>query len=149
MMVGNTPDAHLQALIHSYEQRLAHLVPFAEVVLPGAPSLPALGQKQKEGAQLIAKLRPGDVAVLLDERGSEYTSRGLAEFINKQAVSGAKRLVFIIGGAYGFSEEVYRAVPLRCSLSKLTFPHDLVRLIAAEQLYRAFAILNHLPYHHD
>ena len=150
LTVGATAGEHLPALIELYAARLRKLVPFELITLPGVPGAGKSAQilREAEGEQILAKLGPGDCPVLFDEHGREFTSPGLAEFVNKQMVAGPKRIVFIIGGAYGFSQSVYNRVPLRCSLSKLTFPHDLVRLIATEQLYRAWSILHHLPYHH-
>lgn len=105
--------------------------------------------KEKEGEVILKLLSPGDIMVLLDERGMEIGSRGFADFLNKMMLSGCRKLFFVIGGAYGFSDSVYKRADHKLSLSRMTFPHQLVRLVFAEQLYRAFSILNNEPYHHD
>ena len=105
-------------------------------------------QKKREGEQILKKIEPGDYVVLLDERGKEFTSKKFAQFIQQQANNGLKALVFVIGGAYGFSEAVYARQNAQIALSQLTFPHIMTRLIFAEQIYRAFTILHNEPYHH-
>jgi len=106
-------------------------------------------QKKQEGEKLMAEFNHSDYVVLLDENGKEFNSRGFADFLNKSLVSGTKNLIFVIGGPYGFSEEVYKRANIKISLSKMTFSHQIIRLIFAEQLYRAFSILKNEPYHHD
>jgi 23S rRNA (pseudouridine1915-N3)-methyltransferase len=106
-------------------------------------------QKRKEGELLLKKISPSDCVVLLDERGKEISSVEFANFLQQKMNSGIKKLVFVIGGAYGFSEAVYQRQNAKISLSKLTFPHLMTRLIFTEQLYRAFTILHNEPYHHD
>ena len=106
-------------------------------------------QKQAEGEAILNAVSTSDRLILLDERGKQYTSREFANFIEQSALSGAKNLVFAVGGPYGFSQDVYARANGMISLSKMTFPHELVRLFFIEQLYRAFSISAHLPYHHD
>lgn len=106
-------------------------------------------QKAAEGKMLLAALETSDHVVLLDEHGSERTSVEYSEWLQRRMSSGCKRLVFVVGGPYGFSKEVYDRANEKISLSKMTFPHELVRLIFVEQLYRAFTILRHEPYHHE
>ncbi len=106
-------------------------------------------QKKAEGDNILSALDSSDYIVLLDEHGKEFTSMDFSAYIEKKMQTVAKRLVFIIGGPYGFSEAVYKRANEKISVSKMTFPHDLIRLIFAEQLYRAFSIINHEPYHHE
>ena len=106
-------------------------------------------QKQREGKSIIASLQPGDLVTLLDERGAELTSRQFAGEIERGMVSGLKRMVFVIGGPYGFSPEVYARADRKLSLSRMTFTHEMVRLFFAEQVYRAMTIMRGEPYHHD
>lgn len=137
----------------TYAERIVHYMPYETVVVPDVKTSKATTpqmQKEAEGSAILSKLQPTDVVVLLDERGEQPTSRRLAEIVQGHMNSGVKRLVFVIGGPYGFSEEVYaRAGKRLLSLSKLTFPHELARLIFTEQLYRAMTILRGEPYHHD
>lgn len=105
--------------------------------------------KEKEGELILKQISGGDILVLLDEKGKQMTSRDLAAFVQKQMLAGIRRLFVVIGGAYGFSDAVYQRADFKISLSKMTFSHQMVRLIFAEQLYRAHSILNNEPYHHD
>jgi Uncharacterized conserved protein len=111
--------------------------------------MPGQEQKTKEGIKILLSVGKDDYVVLLDERGKEFRTVEFAEWLEKRIAAGGKRIVFIIGGAWGFSEEVYSRADLSLSLSKMTFPHQLVRLLFAEQLYRAFTIIKGEPYHHD
>ena len=106
-------------------------------------------QKQMEGESILRLIGDGDFVVLMDEKGAQYTSMEYAQWLQKRMLSGVKRLVLVIGGPYGFSEEVYARADQKISLSKMTFSHQIVRAIFAEQLYRAFTILNNEPYHHE
>jgi 23S rRNA (pseudouridine1915-N3)-methyltransferase len=106
-------------------------------------------QKQLEGEAIMKLIGEGDYLVLMDERGQQYTSMEYAQWLQKRMLSGVKRLALVIGGPYGFSEEVYARANQKISLSKMTFSHQIVRAIFAEQLYRAFTILNNEPYHHE
>ena len=105
--------------------------------------------KEKEGELVLKQVSGGDILVLLDENGRQMASRDFSVFIQKQMLAGIRRLFFVIGGAYGFSDAVYQRADYKISLSKMTFSHQMVRLIFAEQLYRAHSILNNEPYHHD
>ncbi|MDE6782558.1 MAG: 23S rRNA (pseudouridine(1915)-N(3))-methyltransferase RlmH, partial [Paramuribaculum sp.] len=106
-------------------------------------------QKVNEGKLMMSYFEPSDMVVLLDERGTQPTSREFSQYIQKQMSSGIKRLLFVVGGPYGFSDEVYARAQGKISLSRMTFPHDMVRLIFVEQLYRSMTILRNEPYHHD
>ena len=106
-------------------------------------------QKRTEGAKILSLLDKSDFVVLLDEHGKEYTSIQYSSYIQKRMLSGAKKVVFVIGGPYGFSQEVYDRANDKISFSKMTFNHEMIRLIFTEQLYRAYTIINHEPYHHE
>lgn len=105
-------------------------------------------QKQKEGELILSRIQPSDFVVILDENGDQFSSEGFSEYLQKRMNSGLKQLVFIIGGPYGFSEEVYQRSNSKLSISKMTFSHQMVRLFFIEQLYRGFTILKNEPYHH-
>ena len=151
--VGNIKSSWADLGEKTYSQRISHYMPYETVVIPdvktGRATTPQM-QKDAEGNAILAKIQPSDAVVLLDERGTQPTSRRLAEMLQSYMNSGIKRLVFVIGGPYGFSDAVYaRAAGSKLSLSSLTFPHELARLIFTEQLYRAVTILRGEPYHHD
>ncbi|MBR5102090.1 MAG: 23S rRNA (pseudouridine(1915)-N(3))-methyltransferase RlmH [Muribaculaceae bacterium] len=152
LVVGKTSTNYISQGIGEYAKRIAHYAAF-DVQYMGyiknTKSLTEEQQKQTEGRAILATLERADDVILLDERGSDFTSVKFAEFVQKKMSSGVKRAVFVIGGPYGFSKEVYDRANGKISLSRMTFPHDLVRLIFVEQLYRAFTILNHEPYHHE
>ena len=144
-------DAFEEAL-GQYVKKIKLYNNFDIVVIPYLKNTKSMSfeeQKRREGELLLKKIAPSDCVVLLDERGKEMTSVGFSEFLQQKMNSGVKKLVFVIGGAYGFSEAVYQRQNAKISFSKLTFPHLMIRLIFAEQLYRAFTILHHEPYHHD
>lgn len=150
--VGETHKKWAKEGEEEYISRLKHYISFEKLSVADikkGKSLSVNQQKELEGLGIKAQLQPGDYVVLLDERGKEFSSRGLATELQLQMNRGVKRLVFIIGGPYGFSEEIYKRCDARMSLSKLTFPHDLARVVFVEQLYRAFTILKGEPYHHD
>ena len=152
LVVGKTDSKHIDALIEQYADRLKHYLPFSLQVIPDvrrSGKLSADEQKRVEGAEILRLLQSSDRLVLLDERGKELTSRAFASYMEKAMASGLRRLVFLIGGPYGFSEEVYGLADDQVSLSKMTFSHQMVRLFAVEQLYRAQTILRGEPYHHD
>ncbi len=111
--------------------------------------LDAEERKRQEAKALLSKLDSSDVVVLLDEKGQQYTSEGFAEFLQKKMNAGPKRLVFVVGGAFGFDQSIYDQFPSRLALSKMTFSHQMIRLFTAEQIYRAFTILNNEPYHNS
>ena len=151
LVVGKTTDPRLQSLIDEYQQRLKHYIPFEFVVLPdikNAKSLSVEQLKAAEGNLILSWLSPGFIVVLLDEHGQEFRSIEYANWIQKKMASG-QDLVLIIGGAYGFSPEVYARANGKISLSQMTFSHQMIRLMAIEQIYRAMTILRNEPYHHE
>ncbi len=150
-LTGKTTDARLAALIDEYQQRLTHYVPFELVIIPDIKNAKPLSQDQlktAEGEAILARLTPAMDVLLLDEHGREFRSIEYADFLQKKMASG-KDLALVIGGAYGFSEAVYQRANGKLSLSQMTFSHQMVRLMAIEQLYRAMTILRHEPYHHE
>ena len=152
LVVGRTTTGYLKTGIDEYASRLGHYVQFDIQYLQDAKHTrhqSEAQQKTAEGLQILEAVDNSDYVVLLDERGREYGSTAFAQFVQKRMLSGVKRVVFVVGGPYGFSPDVYARANDKLSLSQMTFPHELVRLVFAEQLYRAFTILNHEPYHHD
>ena len=152
IVVGKTNQSFVQQGLDEFCTRLSHYISFEMEVVPdikNAKHLSTEQQKVKEGEMILQSFQAGDSIVLLDEHGKEFTSVKFAEYIEKKTHTGAKRLVFVVGGAYGFSSAVYEAAHEKIALSKMTFPHQLIRLIFIEQLYRAMTILHHEPYHHE
>ncbi len=152
MVVGKTSTPYIASAVEEYVKRVNRYVPLEIVTIPDQRSSRALTeeiQKQREGTAILATLQGGDHVVLLDERGRELTSREFAAEIDRRMVQGLKRLVYVVGGPYGFSEEVYRRADSKLSLSRMTFTHEMVRLFFTEQIYRAMTILRGEPYHHD
>ncbi|MBD5244352.1 MAG: 23S rRNA (pseudouridine(1915)-N(3))-methyltransferase RlmH [Barnesiella sp.] len=152
MAVGRTATDYLRTATDDYVRRASRYMPVEFVIIPDIKTSRTLDegvQKEREGAKIIEGLQPGDRVVLLDEHGRQMTSREFAGFIEKSAVAGLKRIVFVIGGPYGFSDEVHRRADSELSLSRMTFSHEMVRLFFAEQVYRAMTILRGEPYHHD
>ncbi len=151
IVVGKTVSAHLAAGIDDYISRIAHYMPFAVSVVAeirNTKSLSLQQQKEREGEKLLRLIQPNDYVVLLDERGKEYSSIAFADWLQRRQQQ-PQRLVFIVGGPYGFAESVYERADELLSLSKMTFSHQLVRLLFAEQLYRACTIIKGDPYHHQ
>ncbi|MCW5517105.1 23S rRNA (pseudouridine(1915)-N(3))-methyltransferase RlmH [Muriicola sp. Z0-33] len=151
LAIGKTDSKALQELLNDYERRLGHYVKFEMHFIPdlkNTKNLSEIQQKEKEGELLLKQIGPSEVLVLLDEKGKQYTSVAFSEYLQKKMNSGIKGLTFVIGGPYGFSDTVYRQASGQLSLSKMTFSHQMVRLFAIEQLYRAFTILRNEPYHH-
>lgn len=151
LMVGKTTDPRLVSLIDDYRQRLSHYVPFELVVIPDIKNAKALSQEQlkrAEGEAILRFLPPSMDVFLLDEHGREFRSIEFADFLQKKMSTG-KDLVLVIGGAYGFSKEVYARANGKLSLSQMTFSHQMIRLMAIEQIYRAMTILRGEPYHHE
>lgn len=149
--IGKTDDSEIQKLISNYENRLKHYIKFNLHVIPDLKSTKNLTQeqqKEKEGLLIEKQLRTSDVVILLDEQGKEFSSVGFSEFLNKKMSSGCKRLVFIVGGSYGFSASLREKYSHKISLSQMTFSHQMIRLFFVEQLYRANTILKNEPYHH-
>ena len=152
LTVGKTDVKWVKEGLDLYISRLRHYVPFNLVEIPELKKAASLSRQQikdKEGELILKQVGPSDSLILLDEHGRECRSLEFAEFLEKQMASGSKNLVFTVGGAYGFSEPVYQRANAKISLSKMTFSHQLVRTIFAEQLYRAFTILKGEPYHHE
>lgn len=152
ILVGKTTENYINEGFKVYEERVKHYINFEIKVIPEikfSKGHSAAYIKDSEGSAILKIIQPIDFMILLDENGAEKTSRDFAQFLSNKMVSGTKSLVFIIGGAYGFSQEVYERADLKFSLSKMTFPHQLVRLIFIEQLYRAFSIIKNEKYHHD
>jgi 23S rRNA (pseudouridine1915-N3)-methyltransferase len=150
-MIGKTDHSFYAQAIEDYRKRISRYLPFETVVIPdlrNTRNLPEALQKEKEGELIFKYLQPGDYCVLLDEKGKEYTSENFAAYMENKMHTVSKRLVFVIGGPYGFGEKVYEASQESLSLSKMTFSHQLIRLLFAEQFYRAMTILHNEPYHH-
>lgn len=150
LVIGKTTDGRLVSLIDDYRQRLSHYVPFELVVIPDIKNAKSLTQDQlkaAEGEAILAKVGSTEV-VLLDEHGAEYRSVDFASWLQKKMGSG-RDLTLVIGGAYGFSPAVYERANGKLSLSQMTFSHQMIRLMAIEQIYRAMTILRNEPYHHE
>ena len=151
-MIGKTDADYLVKGFDEYIRRMKRYINFTVQVIPDIRKGKKLSQAEQlasEGELIMAAYNAGDFVVLLDEHGKDYSSVQFAEFIQKQMNTGIKNMVFTIGGPYGFSTEVKQRADLLVSLSKMTFSHQMVRLLFAEQLYRAFTIINGLPYHHE
>ncbi len=152
LVIGKTDAAYLTEGIGEYLKRLNHYIPFELEVIPDIRNkknmTPEL-QKIQEGELILAKLQPGRELHLFDENGSTFSSREFSKFIERKMLAGIKELVFVIGGPYGFPEKVYKNAASKISLSKMTFSHQMARLVCVEQFYRAFTILKGEPYHHD
>ncbi len=151
ILIGKTNNKHFQAGIDDYISRISHYMPFSLVTIPdikNTKSLTEAQQKEKEGELILKQLSPSDTLVLLDEHGKELRSVELAAWLEKKQVS-TNRLVLCIGGPYGFSKAVYDRADEMLSLSKMTFSHQMVRLILTEQIYRACTIIKGEPYHHE
>ena len=152
LVVGKTDSKEVEALVELYERRVNRYCRFDVTALPDVRNTRSLTQNQQrtaEGEAILRQLAAGDHVVLLDERGDEMRSVEFAYWLQKRMLGGVRRLVLVIGGPYGFSDAVYARADGRLSLSRMTFSHQIVRAIFAEQIYRAFAILNHEPYHHE
>lgn len=152
LVVGKTDSTYLAQGINEYTKRLKHYVNFEIDVIPDIKknkNRSSEDQKKLEGELILAKVSSGKELHLLDENGLIFSSREFAGFIEKKMVSGLKELILVIGGPYGFSSEVYEKAVSRISLSKMTFSHQMARLLCVEQIYRAFTILKGEPYHHD
>jgi len=149
--IGKTDNKQLQQLIDIYQKRLSFYIKFSFDIIPDIKNVKHLSeaqQKQKEGELILSKVSASDILMLLDENGKQFNSIDFSNYLQKQMNSGIKQLVFVIGGPYGFSEEVYNKAKSKIALSKMTFSHQMVRLFFIEQLYRGFTILKNEPYHH-
>jgi 23S rRNA (pseudouridine1915-N3)-methyltransferase len=152
LCVGKTDFSWVKEGLELYVSRLRRYVPFKVEEIPHLKNASALSEavlKEKEGEIILSKLRPSDYVILLDEHGREYRSVEFASKLEALLSRNSRDIVFIIGGAYGFSEAVYSRSDEKISLSKMTFSHQMVRVVFAEQLYRAFTILKGEPYHHE
>ena len=152
LAIGKTDEQWVQEALLKYSKRLQHYIPFEFKVIPdlkNTKNLSEAQQKEKEGALILKKLNPTDEVFLLDEKGKEYRSVEFAKYLQHQMNSSVKRLVFIIGGPYGFSLELYAKAKGKLALSKMTFSHQMIRPFFLEQLYRAMTILKNEPYHHE
>ena len=152
IVVGETNTKYLFEGEKEYEKRLSHYIKFEEIIIPDIKQSGKLSKselKKKEGQLITAKLKNSDHVILLDDKGKSFSSIQFSEFLQQKMNSGLKSLVFVIGGAYGFSNEVYQRANSKLSLSIMTFSHQMVRLIFKEQLYRGFSILRGEKYHHE
>jgi len=150
LVVGKTINPKLQELIDEYINRLKHYVSFDFKFIPELRNTKNLSfdeQKMREGEFILKSINPTDNVILLDERGNEYRSVDFAQQLNKWMMG--SNIVFVVGGPYGFSKDVYDRANSKLAISKMTFSHQMIRLLFVEQLYRAFTILNHEPYHHE
>lgn len=150
--IGKTDNKNLNSLIEEYTKRLSFYIKFDLEIIPdikNAKNLSEAQQKEKEGALILSKIAPTDLLILLDDKGKSFSSMKFAEELQKRMNAGVKTLVYVIGGPYGFSDEVYKAAQGKISLSQMTFSHQMIRLFFIEQLYRGFTILRNEPYHHE
>ena len=152
LTVGKTDVKWVREGLDLYVSRLIHYVPFTLDEIPELRGVAALSReqiKEKEGELILKRLKDGDEVILLDERGAMKSSMELAGMMRDRLIRGGRDVVFVIGGAYGFSQKVYNRADSMLSLSKMTFSHQMIRTIFAEQLYRAFTIIKGEPYHHE
>lgn len=148
--IGKTNEAYLKEGMAIFEKRIQRYLKLETVLITdvkNAKNLKGKEVKQKEGEKILAKLNQGDFLILLDEKGKEFTSVQFANFINKQLLQSHHKIIFLVGGAYGFSEAVYQRANQKLGLSKMTFSHQMVRVFFLEQFYRAMTILRNEPYH--
>ena len=152
MSVGKTDDTNFTQIIDTYKNRLKFYISFDLDFIPDLKKTKNLSQKEQKNLEeknILSRIQSNDYLVLLDDKGKQYTSVTFAQFIEKKTHIISKRIIFLIGGPYGFSDEVYNRANEKISLSKMTFTHQMVRLVFIEQLYRAMTILNNEPYHHE
>lgn len=151
LAIGKTDSKELEKLIEDYETRLKRYLPFELEIIPDlkkSKSLSEIEQKRKEAKAILAKIGDGDTVIVLDERGKEYNSLEFAQYLQQYMNTGIRQLVFVIGGPYGIDPSLMNKAKAKWSLSRLTFSHQMVRLFAVEQIYRAMTILRNQPYHH-
>ncbi len=151
IFIGKTVKSFLKEGEKEYDDRLKHYVKMEEIIIPELKNVSNLTIeeiKQKEGELLLAKINANDTLILMDDKGIQFTSEELANWINTHQIKSTKNIVLVVGGAYGFSPDVYANAKQKLSLSKMTFSHQMVRLILKEQIYRAFTIIKGEPYHH-
>ena len=151
LAIGKTNSSEISNIVDDYSKRINRYVKFEAVYIENSQQKFSDNEKQKikEGEHILKKLQAGDYLILLDERGKEYNSVQFAEQLSLFFNQSIKNICFVIGGAYGFSEEVYARSNAKISLSRMTFSHQIIRAIFTEQLYRAFTIINNEPYHHS
>ncbi len=152
LAIGKTSFPYLTTGIKIYEKRLQHYLSYQSVIIPdvkNARNLSAAQLKEKEGELFLKKIESGDFVVLLDERGKSYTSEKFAAFLEKQLMMSHRRIVFVVGGAFGFSEAMYQRANSKLALSDMTFSHQMIRLFFTEQIYRACTIIKGEPYHNS
>ena len=152
LVVGKTDESYIIDGINKYANRIGKYMPFSIEIIPdlkNTKNMQSDKQKEKEGNLILKKIQTGDFMVLLDEKGKSFSSLDFAKWLNSIFISSYKRLVFVIGGPYGFSNEVYAKSQAKISISKMTFSHQIIRLIFVEQFYRAHTILKGEPYHHE
>lgn len=152
IFIGKTTDKNLATLIQGYQDRIGHYINFEIDVIPELRSTKNLTQeqqKEKEGDQLIQHLKTGDYLILLDEKGKQFRSVEFADYLSRQFALPYKRLIFVVGGPYGFSSKIYKIKNAMLSISQMTFSHQMIRLLFIEQLYRALTIQKGEPYHHE
>ena len=152
IVIGKTNASYLKTGESDYEDRLKHYCKFEELLIPQVKNGGKLTHndlKIKEGKLILKSITPNDQVILLDEKGKSFSSIDFSNLLNQKLLDSTKRLVFVVGGAFGFSEEVYKRADSKLSLSKMTFSHQMLRLIFKEQLYRAFTILKGEKYHHE
>lgn len=152
LSVGKTDNKQFAQLVDEYRKRVNYYIPFETQIVPDIKNRKNISEKEQktlEGNLLLKSLLPTDYVVLLDDKGKQFSSVEFAGYLERKSHTVPKRLIFMIGGPYGFSQEIYDAANEKISLSKMTYTHQMVRLIFAEQLYRAMTILNNEPYHHE
>jgi len=152
LAIGNTDKKFMKEGIDDYVKRLSFYIPFEMKVIPDIKNRSSLSldlQKEKEGQLILSQISLGDYVILLDEHGLEFSSVEFSKWIEKKMIAGMRQIVFVIGGPYGFSNTVYQRSDVKISMSKLTFSHQMVRLIFVEQVYRAMTIIKNEPYHHE
>lgn len=152
LQTGKTDEEYIREGIAGYEKRLIKYARYETLTLPdirNAKNMPATVIREKEAAKMLEVIRPDDLVILLDDKGKEFTTLQFASFLSEKMMSSKKRMLFVIGGAWGFHESIYARADFKVSLSKLTFSHQLVRLLFSEQLYRAFTVIAGDPYHHE
>lgn len=152
LQTGKTDEAYIREGIAGYEKRLIKYSRYETVTLPdirNAKNMPVLVIREKEAAKMLEVIKPDDLVILLDDKGKEFTTLQFASFLSEKMMSSKKRMLFIIGGAWGFHESIYARADYKVSLSKLTFSHQMVRLLFTEQLYRALTVIAGDPYHHE
>ena len=152
VVIGKTDASYFSEAIKEYTKRLIHYISFEMEVIPDIKNVKNLSQqqqKEKEGELILKQIQGGDYLVLLDDKGKDFTSLQFAAYLEKKMHVVSKRIIFVVGGPYGFSDAVYKAASEKISLSRMTFSHQMIRLIFVEQIYRAMTILAGEPYHHE